>query len=119
MEAAPATEVSAPGVLPTAGLKPDTRMALNIEDPGIPYVGVWAPDAAACATVDQPGSSGYVVITRISVRQGSDMTIVEATPLADGKATLTAGDKTIELSMPSADQLQVGSAAPLVRCTAS
>ena len=60
-----------------------------------------------------------MVITRISVRQGSDITIVDAAPLTEGKATLTAGDKTIELSMLVGDQLQVGSGTPLVRCAAN
>ena len=116
---APAMEAAAPGVLPATGLKPDTLIAAKADTSSIAYLGVWAPDAAACATIDQAGAAGYVVITAISVRQGSDLTVVDAAPLADGKATLTAGDKTIELSMPAADQLQVGSGTPLVRCAAN
>lgn len=112
-------EAAALGVLPASGLKPDTQLAAKADASAIAYLGVWAPDAAACATVDQAGATGYVVITSISVRQGSDITIVDAAPLADGKATLKAGDKTIELSMPAPDQLQVGSGAQLVRCTAN
>ena len=88
-------------------------MAVRASDAQIPYLGVWAPDAAACGTVDQPGATDYVVITKISVRQGSELTLVNAVPPTDGKATL--GE--IELTMPSADTLQVGTGAPLVRCT--
>ncbi|HEY0919492.1 hypothetical protein, partial [Devosia sp.] len=115
---APAAAVATRGTLPADGLKPDTVMAAKADVSAIAYLGVWATDAAACAKVDQAGATGYVVITKISFRQDSDMTIVNAVPLTDGKATLTAGDKTIALAMPAADQLQVGAGPALVRCTA-
>ena len=110
-------EAAATGVLPATGLKPDTIMAAKADTSAIGYLGVWAPDATACGTVDQSGATGYVVITSLSVRQGTDMIIVNAAPLVDGKATLTAGDKTVEIAQSAPDQISVGGT-PLVRCTA-
>ena len=112
----PVMTTPAMGILPTEGLKPDTRLALNTSRDEIGYIGVWAPDYAACGTVDQAGGSGYVVITRISVRQGSELVLVDAVPATDGKATLKAGDKTIEIAQAGTDVLNVNGT-DLVRCT--
>jgi hypothetical protein len=117
---APAAETdaaAAAGTLPSSGLRPDTRMAAAADTSSIPYLGVWAPDAAACATVDQEGAGDYLVISTLSVRRGSELALVEAAPMTDGTATITLGETTLELSMPGPDQLQVGSET-LVRCTA-
>ena len=104
------------GILPASGLKPDTRLAANAKTDQIGYLGVWAPDYDACGTVDQPGATGYVVITKISVRQGSDIVLVDAVAPTDGKASLKAGDKTIEIVQAGHDVLSVNGAS-LVRCT--
>lgn len=104
------------GILPATGLKPDTRLAANAKTDQIGYLGVWAPDYAACGTVDQAGATGYVVITKISVRQGSDIVLVDAVAATDGKASLKAGDKTIEIVQAGHDVLSLNGAS-LVRCT--
>ena len=84
----------------------------------IGYVGVWAPDADACGTVDQPGATGTVVITRYAIRQGDSSTRVKAAPAVDGKATLTvAGDQTVEIVQHDPNAISVNGT-PLVRCTA-
>jgi hypothetical protein len=114
MAAAPAAAEA--GKLPASGLKPDTVMASKADTSEIAYLGVWAPDAAACATVDN-GGTDYVVATKISVRQGSNITIVTATPLVDGKVSLGTAEKPLDISMPTPDTLQLGTGAPLVRCT--
>jgi hypothetical protein len=99
--------------LPATDLRPDTRVALAASDPTRPYLGVWATDAAACASVDQPGATGYAVITGISIRQGTDLTLVDAAPLTDGKATL--GE--VELTLSAPDTLTLGGTT-MTRCTA-
>ena len=104
------------GILPADGLKPDTRLAANANRDEIGYLGVWAPNFDACGTVDQAGSTGFVVITKISVRQGSDIVLVDAVPATDGKASLKAGDKTIEIVQAGTDVLSVNGTS-LVRCT--
>ena len=113
---APVMTTPAMGVLPAEGLKPDTRLAAGAKRDQIGYLGVWAPDYAACGTVDQAGSSGYVVITKISIRQGSEITLVDAVPATNGKASLKAGDKTIEIDQAGPDVLSVNGKS-LVRCT--
>ena len=97
---------------PSEGLRPDTRVAAAASNPDLPYLGVWATDAATCTSVDQAGTTGYVVITAISVRQDGDLVLANAAPLTDGKVTL--GDFVI--AMPTPDTLTVGGGAPLVRC---
>jgi len=104
------------GILPADGLKPDTRLAANADRSEIGYLGVWAPTYDACGTVDQAGGTGYVVITKISVRQGSEITLVDAVPATNGKASLKAGDKTIEIAQAGTDVLNVNGT-DLVRCT--
>src|SRR5690606_10385327 len=103
---APAAEaVSAAATMPAEGLKPDTRMAAGADTAKIGYLGVWATDAAGCASVDQPGATEYAVITRISLRQGEDRLLLDAVPAKDGKATLTAGDTTIEIVQTGPDAI--------------
>src|SRR5690606_26756616 len=114
---APAVEAPAAGKLPASGLKPDTVMASKADTSAVSYRGVWAPDAAACATVDPSASSSAVVSTAISVRQGSDITVVNTTPLVDGKVSRGTAEKPIDITMPTPDTIQIGSGAPLVRCT--
>lgn len=104
------------GVLPASGLKPDTLLAAGAARDQIGYLGVWAPDYVACASVDQAGSTGYVVITGTSLRQGSDTLAVTAMPATAGKATLAAGDKTVEIVQVGPDAISVNGT-PMVRCT--
>jgi len=105
------------GKLPATGLKPDTLLASKAKTDKVAYLGVWAADAAACATVDQAGATGYVVISGLSVRQGADIALVTPTALDAGKATLGTAEKPLDITMPTADTLSVNGGAPLVRCT--
>ncbi|MEO6012984.1 MAG: hypothetical protein ABIQ30_05300, partial [Devosia sp.] len=101
------------------GLAADTRLvAAGDQKEGFGYLGVWATDAAACGTVDQPGGAGYVVITKGTFRDGSAVASYgNFKALADGKVTLNAsGGKTVELAQSAADALTVDGKA-LVRCT--
>ncbi len=115
---APAAEVAAgPGKLPATGLKPDTLLASKAKTDKVAYLGVWATDAAACATVDQAGATGYVVVSGLSVRQGSEITLATPTALEGGKASLGTAEKPLDITMPTADTLSVNGGAALVRCT--
>lgn len=112
------TDAAAGGTLPSSELRPDTRIAAAADRPDFPYLGVWAADAAACATVDQEGAAGYLVISTLSVRQDGELTLVEPVAMDDGQVSLPVGEETLELTMPSPDQLQLASGETLVRCTA-
>src|SRR5690606_25279496 len=72
VEAAPAEAAPV-----AAGYKPDTRLAAKSDTGEYPYLGVWAPNAEACDTVDQPGGD-FTVITKVSLRQGTELTLVDA-----------------------------------------
>jgi hypothetical protein len=50
------------------------------------------------------------------VRQGSEITLVDAVPATNGKVSLKAGDKTIEIAQAGTDVLNVNGT-DLVRCT--
>ena len=109
--------VSGSGTLPATGLKPDTRLASTAKTDTVAYLGVWAPDAAACGTVDQAGATGYVVISALSVRQGTEIALVSPTALVDGKASLGTAEAPLEIAMPTPETITVNGGAPLVRCS--
>lgn len=100
------------GKVPAEGLRPDTQVALSTSSPGLEYIGVWAPDAEACASVDQAGARGYVVITPDTLRRTNAITRGSAAPLTDG--TVMFND--VQISMPTADSIVVGDGELLVRC---
>ncbi len=91
---------------------------------GMGYVGVWAEDAAGCATVDQPNPARYVVITSATIRSNDHACYANNKPLVDGKQTLTfscpavpdSKPASVEISMPSPDTLIFNGSPPLVRC---
>ena len=112
---ASAETTPAAALLPASGLKPDTLLAARAKADDIGYLGVWAADPAACGTVDQASGSGYVVITRISVRQGAEIALVDAVPTVDGKASLKSGESTIEIVQSGPDAISVNGSA-LLRC---
>ncbi len=87
---APAPLQRQPHKLPATGLGFDTvTAAAGSATEGLGYIGVWAEDAAGCATVDNGGAK-YVVITKPTVRVGSTPACYgNNAPLADGKATLS------------------------------
>ena len=98
-------------------MKPDVAIAIaGTSD--LPYIGVWAADAAACGTVDQAGNTGnFAVISPVSIRVGTDLAIINAAALVDGKVALPSGDRKFEVAMPTADTVTVNGGAALVRCT--
>jgi hypothetical protein len=65
--------------------------------------------------VDRPGGD-FTVITKISLRQGTALTLVDAVTPKDGRATLVAGDKTFAIIQSAPDRISVNARA-LVRCT--
>ncbi|MEQ1771270.1 MAG: hypothetical protein ABL879_15675, partial [Devosia sp.] len=110
--------------LPATGLGFDTKTAAaGSAVEGMSYIGVWAEDAAGCATVDAGGAK-YVVITTSTVRIGSDAACYgNNRPLAadgTGSVTLqcpaTGRNGKIEISMPSPETLVFNGSPPLVRC---
>jgi hypothetical protein len=83
---------------------------------GFGYVGVWAADASACATIDT-ASAGFAVITGSTFRDGPSAAYGNFGPLADGKATLEAsGPRSIAIEQTSPDALTIDGKA-YVRCT--
>ena len=79
------------------------------------YVGVWAAAPELCTTVDKGGIS-YAVITKVSVRRGTELTVVDAVTPTEGKATLKAGDKAFDIVQTSPNAISLNGQA-LVRCT--
>ncbi|MBN9310153.1 hypothetical protein, partial [Devosia sp.] len=105
------------GTLPAEGLKPDTRIAASADRSQIGYLGVWAPDHAACGTVDHAGGTNYLVITSVSLRQGAELpNIVNMVPAVDGKATVKVGDRSIVIAQSGPDSITVDGKS-MVRCT--
>jgi hypothetical protein len=83
---------------------------------GYGYVGVWATDAASCATIGQPGATGFAVITTASFRNGDHASYGKFGALADGKVTLKTSGPTVALEQSSPDALTIDGAA-MLRCT--
>ncbi len=90
-------------------------MAQNADTSAYPYLGVWAPDAAACETVDK-ADGDFTVITKVSLRVGTELSLTDAVTPKDGAATLVSGDKTFVIIQSGPDQISVNARA-LVRCT--
>jgi len=114
---APAMTAAAAPRLAATGLSTDTLAAAggNAAD-GFGYVGVWAVNAEACATVDQAGGSGYVVITSATFRDGPSAAYGNFGALKDGKLTLKAGQRSIDIAQTTPDELTIAGTA-YVRCT--
>jgi hypothetical protein len=116
---APSTTV---GKLPATGLSGDTQIAANGSTAkGYGYVGVWATDAAACANIDQPGATGFAVITVATFRDGPSAIYGNFKGLdADGKVTLnaggTSGSRSIALQLTDPNALTIDGKA-YVRCS--
>jgi hypothetical protein len=117
---APTTAAGATGTLPASALSGDVGVAAAgsaIE--GFGYVGVWAADASACATIET-ASSGFAVITGSTFRDGPSAAYGNFGPLTDGKATLeaggTGGSRSIAIEQTSRDTLSINGK-DYVRCT--
>ena len=109
------------GKLAATGLGFDTSQAAagNAGD-GLGYIGVWAADAAGCLKVDQPGATGFAVITTATVRTGDSACYKNNQPLADGKLTINAtcaggAKETVEIAMSTPDSITLNGT-PLIRC---
>lgn len=107
--------------LPSSGLSTDTIAAANGRaGDGFGYVGAWAVDAAACGTIDQPGSTArFAVVTANSFRDGPSAGYGNFGPLVDGKLTASVvGGSTpsITLEQSAPDTLTVNGTA-MIRCT--
>ncbi len=107
--------------IPTGdNLSNDTRTAiLGDTTEGYGYVGVWAPDAAGCAVIDQPGVGDFAVITRATFRDGPKAYFGNFGPMDGGKISLTvraaAGTRTIALEQSAPDTLTIDGKA-MIRC---
>ena len=64
---------------------------------------------------DQPGGD-FTVITKVSLRVGTELTLTDAVTPKDGRAELVSGDKTFVIIQSSPDLISVNARA-LVRCT--
>ena len=105
--------VEAPAAtVPAEGLRPDTRVASPPPTPRRRISASGRPDAATCNSVDRPGTTGYVVITPISIRQDENLVVADAPALVDGTATVGG----VEISMPSPESLVVAGTS-MVRCS--
>lgn|GEM_PF-3008457 len=120
----PAMAAAAPSVapkLPASGLSTDTLAAApGNADEGYGYVGVWAVNAEACATVDQAGGSGYAVITSATFRDGPSASYGNFGQMQNGALTAKAGgasgQRTIALAQATPDELNIDGTA-YIRCT--
>ena len=90
--------------------------AAGSTDDGFGYVGVWAKDAATCATIADPAASGFAVITGISYRDGPRASFVKLGKENGGKLTIAAGSRTINVEQSAPDALTIDGVA-MVRCT--
>lgn len=84
------------------------------------YIGVWAKDAAGCASIGTAAAADFAVITTSTFRNGPSACYGNfAGPLVDGKASFsmgcTGGQQTVEVTQSSPDALTVNGTA-LVRC---
>jgi hypothetical protein len=113
---APAAAAATPK-LPAAGLSTDTlAAAAGHAGEGFGYVGVWAVNAEACATVDQPGGSGYAVITSATFRDGASASYGNFGQLKGGALTIKAGARSIDIAQTTPDALTIAGTS-YVRCT--
>jgi hypothetical protein len=117
---APPAASGTTGKLPAGALSGDVAVAApGSTAEGFGYVGVWAADASACATIDT-ATSGFAVITGSTFRDGPSASYGNFGPLADGKATLEAGgasgSRSITIEQAAPDALTIDGKA-YVRCT--
>lgn len=106
--------------LASGALQDDTQAAIPGDpEPGYGYVGVWALDAASCASVDQTGATNFAVVTRKTFRDGPKGYFGTFGPLVDGKLSITVraaqGTRTIVMEQSAPDALTVDGKA-LIRC---
>lgn len=121
MMAAEAPAMMAAEAPASAGALPDDVVAAAAGDtrPGYGYVGVWAAEAATCASIADPGSAKFAVITDATFRDGERAYFGSFAPMTDNKLSLTvraaAGTRTINLELAGPDSLSVDGTA-LLRC---
>ena len=112
-----ASAAPAGGKIPAAAVTGDVAIAAaGSKTDGLGYIGVWAKDAATCATIGDPSATGFAVITTATYRTGPSAEFGAFSAMTDGKITLEVGDKTIALEQTSPDALTIDGVA-MVRCT--
>lgn len=106
------------GKIPAGALTGDVAIAAaGSATEGYGYVGVWAKDAATCAMIGDPGTSGFAIITTATFRDGATAEFGAFSAMgADNKLTAEAGDRNITLELTGPDALTVDGT-PMVRCT--
>ena len=115
---APAAPVQNP--IPAAALKGDVAIAApGSKADGQGYIGVWAKDAAGCATIAD-ATSNFAVVTFSTFRNGPNACFGNfAGALKDGKVSFSMSCQgtpmTLELAQSTPDKLTV-SGTELVRC---
>ncbi len=79
---APVPDASGAVLSPIEKLQPDTSEAAlhDTSVSNIPYVGVWAADAAGCKKIDQQPYESFAVITVKSLRQFEESCSITAAP---------------------------------------
>lgn len=118
-EAASASMAAAPagGKIPAAVMAGDVAAAAaGSKTDGFGYVGVWAKDAATCATIGDPSATGFAVITTSTYRDGPKAQYGNFGAMTDGKKSIKLSDKTVTLEQSSPDALTIDGVA-MVRCT--
>jgi hypothetical protein len=112
-----ASSAAATGTIPAAALTGDVAVAApGSTVDGFGYVGVWAKDAATCATIGAPDASGFAVITTTSYRDGPTATTGTFGPLSAGNVSLDVGGLTVSLMQISPTSLSINGVA-MIRCT--
>lgn len=116
---------------PADTLRADTRAAARALEAGVgpEYVGVWAGDPASCARIDREAVEMMAVITPTTLRRHESVCNIEAAPLSDGTATVSAScmaegdseERQITFAMDGLDRLNIAydgavGGADLVRC---
>lgn len=107
--------------IPAAALTGDIAVAApgSTKD-GLGYIGVWATDAATCATLGAPAPGAFAVITLSTFRNGPSALFGNfASGLKDGKASFNmggaGGPQLLSLEQSAPDTLTVNGV-PMVRC---
>lgn len=82
---------------------------------GFGYVGVWVADAADCAAIGTAAAKNFAVITSSTFRDGPTAEYGNFGGLADGKAELKAGQRSVSIAQTTPDALTIDGKA-YVRC---
>lgn len=116
---------------PADELRADTRAAARALSAGVgpDYIGVWAGDAASCSAIDRETVEMFAVITPSTIRRSESVCNIDAVPLSNGTASMTASciaegmeeDRQVTFTMSDRDRLTIAydgmdGGAEMVRC---